>query len=82
MRALWTLQSSHPPRQAAPLQGPQFQVHPHWKRRPQSGLWNVQSKPYDSVVANESATQIHREFILYGHEAAAYPEYVVKYIEA
>ena len=36
---------------------------------------------YDSIVANESRTQIHREFILYGHEAAAYPEYVIKYIE-
>ena len=55
-----------------------------WQFLTQGGMSKpgADSLTYDSVVANESGTQIHREFILYGHEAAAYPEYVVKYIEA
>ena len=36
---------------------------------------------WDSVIANSAGSQIHREFILYGHNAVAYPEYVVKYKE-
>ena len=35
---------------------------------------------YDSVVANESASQVHRELIVYDH-VLAYPEYVVRFRE-
>ena len=35
---------------------------------------------YDSIVANESRTQIHREFMLYDRRQA-YPEYIVRFRE-
>ena len=35
---------------------------------------------FDSVVANSSSTQTHREFVLYDHRQA-YPEYIVSYRE-
>ena len=36
--------------------------------------------PYDSVIANASSTQVHRELIVYDHRQA-FPEYVVRYKE-
>ena len=35
---------------------------------------------YDSVVANASASQVHRELIVYDHRQA-YPEYLVRFTD-
>ena len=56
--------------------------HMNAVRRPpdrHSRFWG-EGTTYDSVVANASSSQAHRELIVYDHRSA-YPEYVVWYKE-
>ena len=49
-------------------------------RRPPDRKKGPVGTTYDSVVANQTQTQIHREFIIYEHRQA-YPEYIIVYRE-
>ena len=52
------------------------------QRRPpaRSERWWGMGTLYDSVVANASSSQAHRELIVYDHRQC-YPEYIVRYKE-
>jgi len=50
------------------------------RRPPSRNKHFAQGLTYDSVIANSSSSQAHREYIIYDHRQA-YPEYIVHFRE-